>query len=103
MSPLFLVLTSLLPVLLRTSMQPDFSSMRYKYLWQAPIAVCTLSKVQPSPSIRRSRGNVSRQLEQLQQDMGTLHKLIDISKQLKYDHQVCYTVVMVFIVMVTVY
>jgi hypothetical protein len=70
-----------------TSMQPDFSSMRYKYLWQAPIAVCTLSKVQPSPSIRRSRGNVSRQLEQLQQDMGTLHKLIDISKQLKYDHQ----------------
>ena len=74
--------------------------MRYKFLWQAPIAVCTLSKVQPSPTVLRSRGNLSKQLDQLQQDMTTLNRLIDISKQLKYEHQVGHLVAMASVVIV---
>ena len=61
---------------------PDLN-MRYKFLWQAPLSVCSLSKVQHSLNSRSKR-----QLDQLQQDLATLTHLSEISKQLRTDHPV---------------
>lgn len=66
----------------------DFLGMRYKLLWQAPISVCNLSQVQPSPSPRRRRSGGTVQMDQLQQDMATLAKIKELSQQLRVERQV---------------